>query len=381
MTSIGVPTALAGASFARRTDIYTRHTYIRTRPAYRRLFAQVLVLGAAGCTMTVQASPEALGVDFRSQSIRPDVPGNPLPRPGFQIADELKQARLDGRSSLLFNGNNIGYWGNQFVIESGRFGAKEKGPIFDDKKLADHAHGRFMFFSWSESRFRITEIDLRAVARDPESSGIGFVQPLSSDAPKVGLSGFPLVRRGESVWRNELAQAWDPRLLYNVGKLVGVDRADVLKEINARAAARAPLARHAMTLVGVNDGGDAIVVVVEKSEQRSDGVSVAGAARLMLELGARHAIALGAAGDAQLASTDEGFLVSPLIEPHSRGCARDVERRLRGRDVDGMEVAARPVPCLVTIEGNGPLSAPEPGPDSHEAGSLGTPAHRLLSTR
>lgn len=359
------------------TDLYLRITHESPR---RRLFAQALFISAARSAMTVEAHPDALDVDFRKYSTRSDVPGEHRGRPGFLLADELRRARDDGRRVVMFNGNNIGYWGNQYVIQSGVPDGKRRGPIFDDQRLADHTFGRFTFFTRSGSRYRISEINLRAVAQDPTQSDIGGVRPFgrTDPEPEIGLSGFPLVRDGRSVWRANVAQAWDPHLLYDLPRSTSRDRTALVMAIEQRRAADkdsmadaigqrtgaayrgGALVRHAMTLVGVDKHGDAIVVAVEKSD-RSAGVSVAGAAGLMLEFGATDAIALGAAGDTQLASTYEGFLVSPLVESHSRPYAPHIPSTLWGDDVSGMPMSARPVPCLVTIG----LSVPRPVPVPH----------------
>lgn len=322
------------------------------------LFAQIVVVPATSCSMRVHAHPDVLDVDFGTHSTRPDVPGTLLSRPGYHLADELDKAWREDRPALFLNGNNTGYWGNQFVIDSGELQYKKCRPIFYDagsrrrlgNRLAAHMDGRFPFFCWTPDSFAIVDLDLHAVPMaDPVDGPVSVIASVD-ELPATGLSGFPLLRSRRAVWPETLHQAWDPRLLFDTGRLVGVDRRGVKERIDRHFARRDPLVRHALTLVGVDSAGSALLVVVEQSDERSDGLTVADAARLMSDLGAVDALVLGAAGDAQLASTEEGFLVSPLIEEHVRASSRELGGAHLGAGLGGRVASARPIPSLVAIE-------------------------------
>lgn len=332
--------ALGAPSY--RSQLYTR--YCLHRPG---LFAQVLLLPGDACRMEVQADKETLDVDFRRESTRPDVPGEPRSRPGYRIADELDMARRQNDRRILFNGNNVGYWGNQFVADQAALVYKARGPIFDDDDMVRHAGGDHTFFCWSERGFSVADHGVDADWADAHS-GISLYPADWITFPHTGLSGYPLVRDGIAVWAEHRSGAWDPNLLYDVGRLTGVGRADVERDIVERTRAGEQLMRHPLTAVGVDRAGNAVVLVAEKSG-RSAGISVAEAAQMLCDLGATDAVALGAAGDAQIATTAEGFLTAPLVAPHVRHAALPLGRRHKSPYLADMVVAARPVPCLVSI--------------------------------
>lgn len=323
-----------------------------------RLFAQVLVVPGAGVQMRVKASRMALDVDFRTESTRPDVPGRQRPRPGFRLVDKLNEAHSKQTPRILFNGNNVGYWGNQFVVEVGRLRFKPKGPIFDDKKLVEHVAGRFSFLCWSPGAFTVRSISLRSFSGGAaDESGIDVLPADGSPAlPIWAVSGFPLVKSGRQVWQHNLCEAWDPRLLFDVGRLVATSHDQVVEDIRSRHAAGHAQVPHSLTAAGVDRHGNAIIMVVEQSD-RSRGLTIAEAAAQMKQLGAVNAIALGAAGDAQLATTDEGFLIAPLVDEHVRPYSQPVPECYRGADLPDRPVAARPVPCIVSIERRDPNAA------------------------
>jgi hypothetical protein len=324
------------------SEIYTR--YGVETPDLR---AQVLVLPRARSAMAVQADKEALEVDFRVECTRPDVPGRHRRRPGFLIPDELDRARRDGQTAVLVNGNNLGYWGNQFAVDNTRLIYKDRGPIFDDRRLALHVVGEHAFFGWTAGRgYGVDDHRLDVAAFGAEDTGVFVLQPEPEHWPAAALTGYPLLRGGREVWFEARARAWDPRLLYDTGRLTGVSQVEVQREIEERAAAGEPLIRHALTAVGVDERGDALLLVAEQSS-RSLGLTVASAARVLRRLGARDALALGAAGDAQLATTEEGFLVTPLVAPYASADAQPLaDRHLSPCVPSG---AARPVPCLLSV--------------------------------
>ena len=96
-----------------------------------------------------------------------------------------------------------------------------------------------------------------------------------------------------------------------------------------------------MTVIGLDSEGRVVLLVVEKSH-RSRGITVAEAARLLRRrFHVRDAIVLGAAGDAQLATTAEGFLTVPLVADYARSAARTVPDELLCDELKGQPVHAR----------------------------------------
>lgn len=358
-----------------RSHLY--HRYCLERPG---LFAQILLLIPGVCDMNVQVDKEVLDVDFGWESTRPDVPGVHRPRPGLRLGEHLNAAIAGNERQVLFNGNNVGYWGNQFVIDHSALVFKSHGrPIFDDDG-AGYADRPHTFFCWSDGGFTVEDIELSAsrTLRPPNMSVSASGQrPL----PDAGLSGFPLVRDRTPVWDDHRAAAWDPNLLYAVGRMTGVRRADAVRLITERSGE--PLVRHPITAVGVDRAGYAVVLVAEQSS-RSDGLSVAEAAEMLLDFGATDAVALGAAGDAQLATTDEGFLTAPLVAAHVRHCARSLGRQQKSGYLTSMAVRARPVPCLVSIGHRGVSEAtmifPVVSTGRHALRAVGQPAELLSAS-
>lgn len=325
---------------------YTRHSLVGMDTPFR---AQVIRLPTPNIRMSLRVSPDVMDVDFNSESTRRDVPGVYRPRPGYYLSHEIRLLRNQGRKSVIFNGNNIGYWGNQFTIDGGTLVYKERGhPILDDCPFSTHASGEYTFFCYS-GRFDFRELGVAAVDQGLSGTTLELV---ASDAerPHIGLSGFPLLRFGQPVWTKYLQLAWDPRLIYSVGKLSHVNRADVLRLLAERNPYAEELERHPITSIGL-DGHGAIVVMVVEASGRSRGATIAEIAELLSKLGVQDAIALGAAGDAQLATTVEGFLTEPLVSAHDRCVSQRVPLSTRS---DGLRwhrrLRARPVPSYVALE-------------------------------
>lgn len=310
--------------------------------------------------MAVDVDSEALNVDFRHESTRSDVPGEYRRRPGIHLADRLDELKAAGSPAVVVNGNNIGWWANQFVICGDTLRHKERGPIFDKGDLAQHTAGRHRFFCWSGGRFELQEILLEAVLLGDLDTVVAVIDETYTARPDTALSGLPVLLEGEPVWQDNLRHAWDPRLVFEVGRLVGVTRRDTLRMIRQHRAAGTPLARHPMTAMGVDRDGCAVVAVVEQSK-RSRGISLAGMTALLQRFEVRDAVVLGAAGDAQVATTDEGFLVAPLVAPYARAASRRVPARWRHPDLGSAPVYARPVPSTVTFTG---IATARPAPDS-----------------
>ncbi len=325
---------------ARETGLYTR-SYACTRDQ----LLQVLRLAQDRTALRVQPSRDALDVDFRYECTRDDVPGIRRTRPGFLLAAELDRTRGCTVDAVLLNGNNVGYWGNHLVVERGLPVYKRRGPTFDDGRLSEHLSGPHPYFTWSEGRgYTVADYCLDVVALT--EGEVSARRPENPNWPTTALTGFPVLRAGRPVWLEERHRAWDPRLLYGFGPRSGVTQAHIRQELDARAAGGEPPRRHALTVVGAGAGGDAVVVVAERS-RRSRGLSVAEAADVMLALGVQDALVLGAAGDAQLATTDEGFLTAPLVERHARPDAQPLGARHLSPYV--RSGSARPVPCLLTL--------------------------------
>lgn len=296
--------------------------------------------------MDVDVDVDALCVDFRYESTRADVPGRYRRRPGIHLADRLDELVAVGAGAVLVNGNNVGWWANQFVIRGNALLHKERGPIFDDGDLAQHISGRHRFFCWSGGRFNVKEILLEAMLLGDLDTVVAAIGEGWTARPDAALSGIPVLLDGEPVWQDNMRHAWDPRLVFEVGRLVGVTRRDTLRMIRQHRAAGTPLARHPMTAIGVDRDGCAIVAVVEQSK-RSRGISLAGMTALLERFAVRDAVVLGAAGDTQLATTAEGFLVAPLVAPYARAASRRVPTRWRHGDLGSAPVYARPVPSTV----------------------------------
>jgi hypothetical protein len=108
-----------------------------------------------------------------------------------------------------------------------------------------------------------------------------------------------------------------------------------------------------MTVIGLDRRGDIVLLVVERS-QRSPGMTVDEAAVLLSErFHVRDAIVLGAAGDAQLATTHEGLLVEPWVTRYAKDAARPVRPDLLHPKLRRRGVWARPVPSYVAFLLNG----------------------------
>jgi len=316
----------------------------------QRLVARVLVVPASQLTMSVREDQDVMDLDFRQTVTRPDLVGAAYrERPGLFLTDVLRDLRSSGSPAILFNGNNVGWWGNQFVIRRKQLRFKPKGPIFDDGDLHTHASGRHAFFLPGPRGFQIVEIELEGKKVDVGDTGemdLRALRPL----PRCGLSGFPLIRNGQRVWEQNGEQAWDPGLLFDVGSLRKDGYGAISEFVRGMINVGMELVRHPMTVVGLDESGNVVLMVVEKSA-RSRGLSVAEAARLLRRrFDVSDAIVLGAAGDSQLATTAEGFLTVPLVADHARRAAKVIPDDLLCEELKGHPAYARPVPCYVLLK-------------------------------
>jgi hypothetical protein len=326
----------------------------------QKLVAQVLTIPGDRLGMTVREDQTVMDLDFRHIVTRPDLVGAAYrDRPGHYLTDVLGKLRSSSAPAILFNGNNVGWWGNQFVIRRKQLRFKPKGPIFDDGDLPTHASGRHAFFLPNSRGFQIVDIELEGTKVTTDDTGemdLRALRPL----PRCGLSGFPLIRNGERVWQQNGEKAWDPGLLFKLGGLRKDGYSAISELVRGLLDAGAELVRHPMTVIGLDQDDNVVLMVVEKS-WRSRGLNVAEAARLLRRhFGVRDAIVLGAAGDAQLATTTEGFLTVPLVAPYAHDVARPIPDHMLSSGLGGA-VSARPVPCYVVLRPS--VQAAEP-PDS-----------------
>jgi hypothetical protein len=335
-----------------------------------QLVAQVLVIPKELFGMTVREDQQVIDIDFRRTVTRPDLAGAAYQqRPGQYLTDVLRDLRESSTPAVLLNGNNVGWWGNQFVIRRRQLRFKPKGPIFDDGDLPAHVSGEHAFFLHGPSGFQIVDIKLEGKARAAGDTSEMDLRALRA-LPRCGLSGFPLIRHGKAVWERNGEKAWDPGLLFDLGAS-RLDTHRVIREfVRTLIDAGERLARHPMTVIGLDGEGRVVLLVVEKSH-RSRGITVAEAARLLRRrFDVRDAIVLGAAGDAQLATTAEGFLTVPLVAEYARSAARTIPDDLLCDELKGQPVYARPVPCYVLLRPHG-AEAPATGAASSSPELLG----------
>ena len=111
---------------------------------------------------------------------------------------------------MLLNGNNVGWWGNQFVIRRKQLRFKPKGPIFDDGDLPAHVSGHHAFFLHGSLGFQIVDIQLHGTTRAAGDTNEMDLRAYA-DLPRCGLSGFPLIRHGKTVWEHERGEGLGPR--------------------------------------------------------------------------------------------------------------------------------------------------------------------------
>ena len=331
-----------------RTDGYDRYQVSnQIGNPQCQLVAQVLVIPSRRFGMTVREDQDVIKLDFRHTVTRPDLAGAAYQqRPGQYLADVLRDLRQSESPAVLLNGNNVGWWGNQFVIRRKQLRFKPKGPIFDDGDVPDHVSGLHAFFLPGPSGFQIVDIKLLGTTKEAGDTSEMDLRAIR-ELPRCGLSGFPLIRHGKTVWETNGEKAWDPGLLFDLGAS-RLDSHRVIREfVRTLIDAGERLVRHPMTVIGLDGDGNVVLLVVEKST-RSRGITVAEAARLLRRrFHVRDAIVLGAAGDSQLATTAEGFLTVPLVADYARSAARPIPDDLLCNELKGQPAHARPVPCYV----------------------------------
>ena len=128
----------------------------------------------------------------------------------------------------------------------------------------------------------------------------------------------------------------------------------------------APLARHPMTVIGLDQRGDIVLLVVERS-QRSPGMTVAEAADFLGErYRVQDAIVLGAAGDAQWRRPTRASSWNLGSHGYAKDAARPVRPDLVHPALRRRGLWARPVPSYVAFLLSGPVRHRhvDPAPDS-----------------
>lgn len=291
---------------------------------------------------------DALSIDFRFETTRRDIPDlTYVSRPGVFLSRIARVYSEAQGTAVLFNGNNIGYWGNQFLIVGGVLKYKKTAPLFYDPTL--NVSGTYSFITQSNSGeigFRWISVQHIPVA---EKDKVALVSISPTNNYVSGVSGFPLIEMGHVVWDKHIEQAWDPKLLYHVGDLYRVRESTIIERLKHSHLHRKPLQRHSLTFLGVNLDGVLFVLTVEEIINRSRGISLAEASTLLLDLQTKDCIVLGGKGDAQLVSTEEGVLVYPLISSHDREVSKTIDHLdLESRYIPGV-VLERPVPSYVSI--------------------------------
>jgi hypothetical protein len=259
-----------------------------------------------------------MALDFEKLATRPDIAGRRVvPRPGFFLSSVgAGIAATSGREFAAFCGNNVGYWPNQLLVVGGEVVLKCLPSIFfraDDGVLRFDQHG----IGFGASGFSAWTAELSLQTEPTCYTTDGLVPTPDLEA---GVSGYPLVWEGASVWDRFPSSAWDPKLLLTTpspgARPHGVRTLDLSKGLKEGQ----PLVRHAMTILGLGDDHVG-VVVVEEGTARSSGCTVAEAADTAHRLGWTHAIVLGAKGDAQLVTSEGPSGVRPLVSAHDRHAA------------------------------------------------------------
>jgi hypothetical protein len=303
--------------------------------------------------ISLSVAQDALRLDMSKESARRDVPGTSyVGRRGFYVSRVCRIVRDTLGDCLVFNGNNIGYWGNQFAIQGGALVFKANPPIFfDPSRLRPGPY-------WFAGQMNNGEFILERMELTPE---VGTDQRTSwsvssSDASRLknlrcALSGFPLIIDGRPVWRDYVEDAWDPKLLYRIGDVQGLDPTTFGGLLRAAANDGRHLERHALTFLAKTETGGMGVLLAEEGSASSAGLALDAGAALLSELGAGSAIVLGGKGDVQAVSSEEGALLVPLISSHDREDARPLDAVVIGQRPDPIDapVLERPVASVVVV--------------------------------
>ena len=296
----------------------------------------------------VAAARDALDLDFSRYTSRPDVSDRIyVPRPGFYVTQLARALFAVTDSFLIVNANNVGYWGNQFLISGGRLVYKTTTPIFS---TGNHCLKDTYPFIVQDSTGAIGFERLKIQMSGAWSSFILRFESDRDDPIVSGISGYPLIEEGRPVWKDHVDDAWDPKLLYSLARLEGLGQQDINAAVRAAHDSRQPLQRHGLTFLGIHKTGTLAIVVVEEGPEYSRGIDMDEAANLLLSLDMEFAIVLGGKGDVQMASADEGLLARPLVSEHDRDSARPVDlTAFRNSRIADPKLLERPVPAFLAL--------------------------------
>lgn len=303
--------------------------------------------------MWVGVDQDALELDFEKQSARPDVPDRIyVGRPGVYLSRLARILRDCNGPCIVANGNNIGYWGNQFAIINGRLLFKSVTPLFFDP--LEDISGTYPFLvQLTDGTFDSRGIELESQAPNTQEARILLKprRPDVIDSVVAGISGYPVIMDAKVVWHEHINEAWDPKLLYFIGDVSKLDRSTMLKRLKIAHAKGETLQRHGLTFLALDAGHRLHIMVVEEQESASRGISVLEAARIFVALEMNSCIVLGGKGDAQLVSTQEGALITPLTSSHDVDCSKPIDHLdIHRSKTERKEILLeRPVPSFVIV--------------------------------
>lgn len=341
-----------GISLAFEDALYTRWLLSGTKIPFVSHFVRFHPQSVL--RMWVGADQEALDLDFEFQSPRRDIPGRAyVRRPGFFLSRLTRVLRDMLGSCVVMNGNNIGYWGNQFLIVNEKLVYKKTACLFYDP--LDTLAGQYAFIvQLLDGTFVARWIDMED---SPESTQRIAIRPRNTDqvhGVRAGISGYPLIRSGTIVWKDHVSQAWDPKLLYHIGDPSVLTSQVISGRLVVAHETGQPLQRHGLTFLALDACGNLYAYVVAEQEGFSRGINVDEASQILTQLGMRDAIVLGGKGDAQLVGGQEGVLIRPLMSAHDLDSARPIDyldvdpSRLVGQERED-KLLERPVPSFVAF--------------------------------
>jgi hypothetical protein len=251
----------------------------------------------------------------------------------------------------VFNGNNIGYWPNQFAVQCSNLISKTVEPIFFDPRI-DLTDDYVFLAQTAAGEYVVRHRKLVQLRIPPEAGYELRMLPLVNEPEwPSAFSGYPVLLDGRRVWQDYISHAWDGKLLYNVGDVASLPQKEVRARLYAEMTSNPKaLMRHAMTILGIDNDGQLTVATFEEGAPGANGVTIEQAGIILQDLGVSDAIVLGAKGDAQLATSYEGPLVTPLISSHDADSARQVVVGDNdGERVVPRDTRERPVPSIGVV--------------------------------
>ena len=301
--------------------------------------------------MWVIADIGALNLDFEKQSPRPDIPNREyVKRPGFYISQTAYLLKNIVGDCTRTNGNNIDYWGNQFIINNRALIYKIKTPLFYDEEYSLTDKYYFITQQTDGNKLKIVEIT------DKGFSNFGLRLEVSTSTPidtiSSGISGYPLLSNGQAIWHEHIQQAWDPKLLYYIGNVNDITITEIVKRLDYSFSQKDNLQRHALTFLCINKAGNLCILVISEGKPYR-GVNIQEATNILLDLDILDAIVLGGKGDVQLINTKEGVLIQPLASPHDKDSLQSIiddDFQFKFENLENKNIIAeRPVPSIVVF--------------------------------